>query len=82
MDIKILSSLTSIAELRNDILTLGTHNGIFHSDEVLACAILCLINSNISVQILRSRDCTMLDQCDICIDIGGGEFDHHQAGFN
>ena len=82
MDIKILSSLTSVAEQRNDILTIGTHNGIFHSDEVLACAILCLINSNISVQILRSRDCTMLNQCDICVDIGGGKFDHHQAGFD
>lgn len=48
MNIKILSSLTNVTEKRNDILTIGTHNGIFHSDEVVACAILTLINSNIS----------------------------------
>lgn len=82
MNIKILSSLTNLAEKRNNILTIGTHNGIFHSDEVVACAILCLIHSNISVQILRSREVEFLNQCDICVDIGGGEFDHHQAGFN
>lgn len=82
MNIKILSSLPSTAEMRNDVLTIGTHNGIFHSDEVVACAILCLINSNMSVQILRSRDNDMLKYCDLCVDIGGGIFDHHQSGFN
>lgn len=82
MNIKILSSLTSVVEKRENILTIGTHNGIFHSDEVVACAILCLINSNISVHILRSRESEMLKYCDICVDIGGGKFDHHQIGFN
>ena len=82
MDIKILSSLTHEDKQRFNTLTIGTHNGIFHSDEILACAILCLINSNISIQILRSRDVTLLNNCDICVDIGGGDFDHHQAGFN
>ena len=82
MNIKILSSLTSVTKKRNDMLTIGTHNGIFHADEVVACAILCLINSNSSVQILRSRDYEMLKYCDLCVDIGGGIFDHHQAGFN
>lgn len=82
MNIKILSFLTSVAEKRDDVLTIGTHNGIFHADEVLACAILCLINSNMSVQILRSRDYEMLKHCDICVDIGGGKFDHHQLAFS
>lgn len=82
MNIKILSSLTSVTKKRNDMLTIGTHNGIFHADEVVACAILCLINSNSSVQILRSRDYEMLKYCDLCVDIGGGIFDHHQAGFD
>lgn len=82
MNIKILSSLTSQTESRNTTLTIGTHNGIFHSDEILACAILCLINSNLPIQILRTRNFNMLIQCDICIDIGGGKFDHHQSGFN
>ena len=81
MEIKILSSLNKIKE-RNSVLIIGTHDGIFHSDEVVACAILCLANPNMSVQILRSRDPEMLKLCDICIDIGGGEFDHHQPNFN
>ena len=82
MNIKILSSLTSVTKKRNDMLTIGTHNGIFHADEVVVCAILCLINSNSSVQILRSRDYEMLKYCDLCVDVGGSIFDHHQAGFD
>ena len=82
MNIKILSSLTIEAEKRNSTLIIGTHNGIFHSDEVLACAILCLANTDKSILILRSRDLEMLNTCDICVDIGGEEFDHHQAGFS
>lgn len=60
MNIKILSSLTNQTENRNTALTIGTHNGIFHSDEILACAILCLINSNLPIQILRTRNSNML----------------------
>lgn len=82
MDIKILSSLTTTPKERQNVLAIGTHNGIFHSDEVIACAILCLINSNMSIHILRSRDNAMLNLCNICVDIGGGKYDHHQAGFN
>lgn len=83
MNIEILSSLTNVPEKRNKFqLTIGTHNGIFHSDEVLACAILYLLNSHIQVNILRTRDNEMLARCNICVDIGGGDFDHHQAGFN
>ena len=69
MNIKILSSLTSEAENRNNTLSIGTHNGIFDSDEVLACAILCLVNAEKSILILRSRDLKMLNSCDICFDI-------------
>ena len=82
MDIKILSSLTGVSEERHNVLIIGTHNGIFHSDEVVACAILCLINSDVSVYILRSRETEILNHCDLCVDIGGGKYDHHQAGFN
>lgn len=68
------------------ILIIGTHNGIFHADEVLACAILFLYYKlfypNMSVQILRTREKDILAHCDICVDIGGGKYDHHQLGFN
>lgn len=82
MNIKILSSLTEVTTKRSSEITIGTHNGIFHSDELLACAILCLIHSNESVQILRTRDSEQLMECTICVDVGGGDFDHHQKDFN
>lgn len=84
MNLEILSSVVATKETneRNDKLVIGTHNGIFHADEIVACAILCLFHFTRSVQILRTRDPNMLLQCDICVDVGGGHYDHHQAGFH
>lgn len=84
MNLEILSSVVATKETneRNDKLVIGTHNGIFHADEIVACAILCLFHFTMSVQILRTRDPNMLLQCDICVDVGGGHYDHHQAGFH
>ena len=80
--IEIISSLPKSSD-RENIFLIGTHNGIFHCDEVVACAILCLLYGDYkSIQILRTRDKKLLSQCDICVDIGGGKFDHHQKGFN
>jgi len=60
---------------------IGTHNGIFHCDEVVAVAILNLLRDNVSV--IRSRNIEFLNRkCDVLVDIGGGEFDHHQKGGN
>ena len=61
---------------------IGTHNGIFHCDEIVACAMLCILHSEKSICILRSRHQSDLSRCDICVDVGEGRFDHHQAGFN
>lgn len=80
MDLKVLSSLTT--ENRHNVLIIGTHNGQFHPDDTAACSILCSLHSNKPVHILRTRNSEMLMQCDICVDIGGGKFDHHQPGFN
>lgn len=80
MNLKILSSLTK--QLRSNLLIIGTHNGIFHSDDIVACALLCLLYSDKQIRILRTRDAEMLAQCNLCVDIGGGKFDHHQTGFN
>ncbi|MCI8276367.1 MAG: MYG1 family protein [Clostridia bacterium] len=81
MDLKILSSLDDVTINRKYALIIGTHNGIFHSDDVFACALLYLAHHK-QIYILRTRDEKMLKECDICVDIGGGEFDHHQIGFN
>lgn len=52
----------------------GTHDGRFHADEVVATAILKEI---FEVEITRTRDSNILNQLDIIYDVGGGEFDHH-----
>lgn len=59
----------------------GTHDGFFHADDVLALALLkrmfwC------DFEIIRTRDKMILDGCDMLVDVGGkydGKryFDHH-----
>lgn len=68
----------------NNELTIGTHNGIFHSDEVIAISILkLLIDESTKFKVIRSRNIELLkSNCNILIDIGGGIFDHHQKGGN
>ena len=59
-----------------NIKTLGTHNGKFHADDVMATAILRLLLGNIKV--IRTRDENILRKLDFVYDISFGEFDHHQ----
>jgi uncharacterized UPF0160 family protein len=59
-----------------NIKTLGTHNGKFHADDVMATAILRLLLGNIKVT--RTRDENILSKLDFVYDISLGEFDHHQ----
>lgn len=60
----------------------GTHSGIFHCDEVVGIAILEMAFMEDSVHVVRTRVPAILKTLDIVIDIGGGEFDHHMAGFD
>ena len=80
MDIKILDSFQNVP-MDVGIKFVGTHNGIFHSDEVVACAILYLLDGE-HTMFIRSRNRNVLASCDICVDVGGGVFDHHQKGFS
>lgn len=68
--------------------TVYTHNGIFHSDEVMACAIISLVEGIIP-SIIRTRDRGLLDSAKstpstFVVDVGGEynvgfrNFDHHQ----
>ncbi|CAL8355256.1 unnamed protein product [Gadus morhua 'NCC'] len=66
---------------------IGTHNGTFHCDEVLACFILRQLPEYKDAEIIRTRDPAELAKCDIVVDVGG-EFDpkkhlydHHQRTF-
>jgi uncharacterized UPF0160 family protein len=67
----------------NDI-TIATHNGNFHADDVFSIAALKRIFP--SFKLIRTRDLALIAKADIVIDVGGeydpdaGRFDHHQRG--
>ena len=64
-------------------LCIGTHNGTFHCDEVVAIAILSIVNKGKDISVIRSRDLKHLaENTDLLVDVGGGKFDHHQKGGN
>ncbi len=69
-------------------MRIGTHNGVFHADEVFAVAAILLMHpvTGHEIEIARTRDEAELAVCDIVVDVGGvhdpekGRFDHHQRG--
>lgn len=66
---------------------IGTHNGVFHCDEVLACFFLKSLPEFRNHDVLRTRDPELLATCDVVVDVGGEfdhtkrHYDHHQRGF-
>ena len=77
----------------SDQIQVVTHSGIFHADEVFACALLCIAYGRENVGIIRSRDNNVLstavsDFNTWVIDVGGEysseylNFDHHMRDFN
>jgi uncharacterized UPF0160 family protein len=69
------------------VKSLGTHDGVFHADEVTACALLVLCELVDSHSIVRSRDPEVLNKCEFICDVGGDFdpqrklFDHHQSDY-
>ncbi|WP_054970664.1 MYG1 family protein [Alicyclobacillus ferrooxydans] len=59
-------------------IKLGTHNGSFHCDDVVAYVILADLFGNHTLT--RTRDNKLLDEQDIVFDVGGGALDHHFTG--
>lgn len=66
---------------------IGTHSGVFHCDEALACYMLKQLPEYEEADIIRTRDQKVLDDCDIVVDVGGvynpkiHRYDHHQRDF-
>ncbi|XP_028855186.1 MYG1 exonuclease [Denticeps clupeoides] len=66
---------------------IGTHNGTFHCDEVLACFFLRQLPEYKDAEIIRTRDPAELAKCDVVVDVGGEfdpqihRYDHHQRSF-
>ena len=71
--------------MREPSLTIATHNGAFHADDVFAVAVLKLLHPR--ARLIRTRDPLLIDPADFAVDVGGiwdaakGRFDHHQKGF-
>lgn len=69
------------------MVKIGTHNGSFHCDEVLACFMLKQLDRYKEAEIVRTRDQKLLQQCDVVVDVGGvynpenHRYDHHQRTF-
>lgn len=65
-------------------ITIATHNGNFHADDVFSIA--ALKNIFPSFKLIRTRNLEVISKADIVIDVGGeyepdnGRFDHHQRG--
>ncbi len=64
--------------------TIVTHSGLFHADDVFACAALGILFPDANV--IRTRDPSVIATASIAVDVGGecnpakGRFDHHQKG--
>ena len=76
----------------SDQIQVVTHSGIFHADEVFACALLCIAYGQENVSIIRTRDAEVLtkathDEDVWVVDVGDSynplllNFDHHMRDF-
>lgn len=69
-------------------MKIGTHDGVFHCDEVLACYMLKHLPEYKDAEIIRTRDMVKFNECDIVVDVGAvfdherKRYDHHQREFN
>lgn len=69
-------------------VVIGTHSGVFHCDEILACFMLQQLPKYQKARIVRTRDEAILKDCDIVVDVGSVydpekfRFDHHQKTFD
>ena len=67
---------------------IGTHDGKFHCDEALACAMLSMLPTWRGAVIVRTRKPDVLAVCNAVVDVGAVydaatlRFDHHQKGFD
>ena len=63
-------------------MNIATHGGGFHGDDCTAVSILELAFMEKDLYVVRTRNLAQLNKADVLVDIGGGVFDHHMAGFD
>lgn len=71
----------------NKKVTIVAHSGDFHTDDLFAVSTLLIyLGENANVEILRTRDMSIIEKSDYVVDVGGidnpdiNRFDHHQKG--
>ena len=68
----LLQKFQNIFKIKLMELKIGTHDGRFHCDEVLACMMLRKYTEKFKMaSVLRSRNPEYLEKCDIVVDVGG-----------
>lgn len=71
-----------LTQVSGKIKRMGTHNGIFHADDVVAYSVLDHLFPD--ALLTRTRDLSILGDCDLVFDVGGQynprihRYDHHQ----
>ncbi|MDV3426248.1 MAG: MYG1 family protein [Bacillota bacterium] len=58
------------------VIKAGTHNGSFHADDVNGWVLVKELWPDAAL--VRTRDKSVLETCDLVFDVGGGKFDHHK----
>lgn len=67
-------------------ITVATHSGPFHADDVLAWALIRVFRHP-EANLVRTREMGLIEEADIVIDVGGEfdpgrrRFDHHQTAY-
>lgn len=68
-------------------ISIATHNGFYHSDDLFAVATIGLyLGDDVNLEIIRTRDERVIASADFVVDVGGEFnpdkkiFDHHQEG--
>ena len=69
--------LKRLANANDKVVVVGTHNGCWHADELLAIAIIREAMPGYKVSVIRSRDPKQLARAHVVVDVGGGKYDHH-----
>ncbi len=68
------------------MITIATHNGGFHADDVFAVAAFQLLLGLDNISVIRTRDEAVIASADYVVDVGGvydhkqKRYDHHQNG--
>ncbi|CAK9806495.1 MYG1 protein C27H6.8 [Anthophora plagiata] len=60
---------------------IGTHDECFQCDEALACSLLKMLPQYKDADIVRTRNQSILDTCDIVVDVGK-EYDHSKRRYD